>query len=125
MSKITWHSQKGLSLPTWLVIIAIFAFLLTTFFKVFPMYYENYQIRETLKSIQEDASIDVKSKRAIWDTMQKRLYINEVRSIKRENVKMSRKDGKTTITVSYETRDDFVGNLFIGGAFSESVVIDR
>ncbi len=125
MSKINRHSQKGLSLPTWLAIIAIFAFLLTTFFKVFPMYYQNYQIRTVLTSIQEDASIDVKSKRAIWESMNKRLYINEVRSIKRENVKMSRKNGKTTITVSYETRDDFVGNLFIGGAFSESVVIDR
>jgi len=27
--------------------------------------------------------------------------------------------------VTYETRDTFLGNLFIGGAFSESVVIDR
>ncbi|MCP4187406.1 MAG: DUF4845 domain-containing protein [Gammaproteobacteria bacterium] len=125
MSKINRHSQRGLSLPTWLAIIAIFAFLLTTFFKVFPMYYENYQIKEILKSIQEDASIDVKSKRAIWDKMYRRLDVNNIRTIYRENVKMSRKDGKTTVTVTYETRDDYVGNLYIGGAFSESVVIDR
>ncbi len=125
MRRIDRFYQRGLSMPGWLAIIAICAFLLTTFFKVFPMYYQNYQIKTVLTSIQEDASIDVKSKRAIWDALSKRLYINEVRDIKREHVKMSRKDGKTTITVSYETRDSFVGSLFIGGAFSESVVIDR
>jgi hypothetical protein len=38
---------------------------------------------------------------------------------------MERKDGKTTVTVSYEVRDDYVGNLFIGGKFVESIVIDR
>ncbi len=119
------YSQRGLSLPTWLAIIAIFSFLLTTFFTVFPMYYQNYQVKAVLTAVQEDASIDVKSKRAIWDTLNKRFYVNDVRSIKREHVKMSREDGKTTITVSYETRDNLVGNLFIGGTFNESVVIDR
>ncbi|MCP4490735.1 MAG: DUF4845 domain-containing protein [Gammaproteobacteria bacterium] len=125
MSRMNRHSQRGISLPTWLAIFAIFVFLLTTFFKVFPMYYQNYQVKAVLTSVQEDASIDVKSKRAIWSTLDKRLYINEVSGIKREHVKISRKNGKTTITVTYETRDNFIDKLFIGGAFSESVVIDR
>jgi hypothetical protein len=41
------------------------------------------------------------------------------------DVSMTRKDGKTTVTVTYETRDAFIGSLFIGAAFSESIVIDR
>ena len=69
--------------------------------------------------------MDPKSKRSIWESLQKRLYIDEVKNIKLEHVTMVRKDGKTTVTVTYETRDTFIGNLFIGGAFSESVVIDR
>ncbi|MCP3688391.1 MAG: DUF4845 domain-containing protein [Gammaproteobacteria bacterium] len=112
-------------MPTWLAIIAIFSFLLSTFFAVFPMYYQNYQVQAVLTSIQEDASIDVKSKRAIWTALQKRLSINEVRNVQREHVKMSREDGKTTVTISYETRDNLISNLFIGGVFNESVVIDR
>ena len=73
----------------------------------------------------EDPSVDSKSKRAIWDSLQKRLYINEVRYIAREDVTMERKDGKTTVTISYEAQDDYIGNLYIGGRFSESIVIDR
>jgi hypothetical protein len=38
---------------------------------------------------------------------------------------MVRKNGRTTVTVTYETRDSYVGNLFIGASFEESVVIDR
>lgn len=114
-----------MSTPGLIVIIGIFAFLIITFFKVFPMYYANYKIISALAALQQDHELDVKSKRAIWESLNKRLYIDEVKIIKRENVKMERRDGKTTVTVSYETRDDYVGNLFIGGTFSESVVIDR
>ncbi len=78
-----------------------------------------------MEALQEDSSIDSKSKREIWTALQKRLYVDEIRSIKREHVKMERKDGKTTVTVNYETRDSYVGNLFIGGHFVESIVIDR
>jgi hypothetical protein len=73
----------------------------------------------------QDAELDVKSKRALWDALSKRLFIDEVRSVTRDNVTMTRKDGKTTITVSYETRDDYIGNMFIGATFVESIVIDR
>ena len=117
--------QKGMSTPGIIVIMAIFGLLVITFFKVFPMYYDNFKLISALEAVQNDTSIDAKSKRAIWDSLNKRLYINEVRSIKIEHVTMTRKNGKTTVTVSYETRDSYVSNLFIGASFSESVVIDR
>jgi len=75
--------------------------------------------------LSHDTEVDAKSKREIWQSLQKRLFVDEVRSITRENVTMQRKDGKTTVTVSYEQRDDLIGNLFIGGSFVESIVIER
>lgn len=117
--------QKGLSTVGIIVVVGIFGLLVVTFFKVFPMYYGNFKLKSTLQAMQQDSELDPKSKRAIWESLQKRLFINEVRSITREHVKMERKDGKTTITVSYETRDHYIGNLFIGATFVESVVIDR
>ena len=125
MKIINRHRQKGVSGVGWLVVIAFFALMITSFFNIFPMYYENYQVKTVLTSVQEDPSIDVKSKRAIWDSMSKKLFINEVLSIQRENVEMKRKDGKTTISVNYERRASFIGNLNFVGAFSEPVVIDR
>jgi hypothetical protein len=122
---ISGSRQKGVSTIGIIVIVGIFGLLVVTFFKVFPMYYGNIKLQSALEALQQDSRVDPKSKRSIWDALSKRLLINEVRHIKLEHVTMSRKDGKTTVTVTYETRDDFIGNLFIGGAFSESVVIER
>ncbi|MCP4469434.1 MAG: DUF4845 domain-containing protein [Gammaproteobacteria bacterium] len=119
------HRQKGLSSVGWLVIVGVFTMLVVTFFKVYPMYYENFNLKSAMEAVQNDLAIDPKSKRAIWESLRKRLYINEVRSIEREHVTMERKDGKTTVTVTYEIRDSYVGNLFIGAKFSDSIVIDR
>ncbi len=117
--------QGGMSTVALIVIVGIFGFLVVTFFKVFPMYYANFKVKNALQSMAQDNELDPKSKRALWEALSKRLFIDEVRSITRENVTMQRKDGKTTITVTYETRDNYIGNLFIGANFSESIVIDR
>jgi hypothetical protein len=109
----------------WIAIAGIFGLLVITFFKVFPMYYGNFKLQSALEALERDEEVDPKSKRAIWDSLSKRLFINEVRHIQREHVTMERKDGKTTVTVRYEVRDAYVANLFIGGTFVESIVIDR
>ena len=117
--------QSGMSSVGWIAVFGIFALLLVTLFKLFPMYYDNFKLKSALEAVQLDTKIDAKSKGAIWESLKKRLYINEVRSIKRENITMSRKNGKTTVTVTYEQRDNYIGNLFIGGRFVETIVIDR
>ena len=117
--------QRGLSFLGWMAVVAIFGFLLISFFRVFPIYNENFTIKSVLKALKEDQDIDVKSKRAIWAALDKRLYLNEVRSIKLEHLKVERKDGKTTVTITYETKKPYLANLFIGGNFSESIVIER
>ncbi len=119
------RSQRGLSSVGWIGVVAIFGLLVITFFKVFPIYYGNFKVKNALKGLAQDSTLDVKSKRAIWESLQKRLFVDEVRSVKREDVTIERADNKTTVTITYETRDNYIGNLFIGGRFVESVTIDR
>ena len=119
------YRQQGLSFVGWMAVVAIFGLLILSFFKIFPIYNENFTIQAVLTGIAEDEKIDVKSKRAIWGSLKKRLAVNEVYSIKPENVTIERKDGKTTVTITYETRRPYISNLFIGGNFTESVVINR
>ena len=119
------YRQQGLSFVGWMAVVAIFGFLLLSFFKVFPIYNEYFTIQSVLKGLTKDEKVDFKSKRAIWESLEKRLAVNEVYSITPENVTIQRKDGKTTITISYRTQRPYIGNLFIGGNFSESVVTNR
>jgi Tfp pilus assembly major pilin PilA len=119
------NKQKGLSSFGWIVIVGLFALLIISVLKVFPMYYENYKVKAVLESLSLDSDMDPTSKRAIWESLSKRLYIQEAQTVQRDHVSMSRKDDKTTVTIAYETRDSYFGNLFIGAKFSESVVIER
>ena len=119
------NRQRGLSTVGIIAVVGIFGLLVVTLVKIFPMYYDNFKVNSALEALQKDSAVDPKSKRAIWESLQKRLYINEVRVVTRQHVKMVRKNGKTTITVSYETRDAFIGSLFIGAAFVNSIVIER
>ncbi len=119
------RGQRGLSSVGWILVFAFFALMVVTFFKVFPWYYDNFKVKSVLEALQADTTIDPKSKREIWDSLQKRLYVDSVRSITREDVKMQRKDGKTTVTITYEVREPYLANLFIGARFEESAVIDR
>ena len=119
------HRQRGLSSVGWILVFAFFALIVVTFFKVFPWYYDNFKVKAVLEALQADTTVDPKSKRAIWNSLQKRLYVDSVRSITREDVTMVRKDGKTTVTVSYEVREPYLANLFIGARFEEKAVIDR
>jgi hypothetical protein len=117
--------QRGMTTVSLIALIGVFAIFVVTILKVFPMYYGNVKLKSALEAIQQDSKIDPKSKRAIWTSLQKRLYIDDVDWVKRENVVMERKNGQTTITVTYETRDNLFGNMFIGMSFNESAVIDR
>jgi len=119
------YRQQGLSFVGWMAMVAIFGFLLLSFFKVFPIYNEYFTIQSVLQGLTKDEKVDFKSKRAIWEALQKRLGVNQVMVIKAENLTIQRKDGKTTITISYRTQSPYIGNLFIGGNFTESVVINR
>ena len=118
------HRQKGISTWGWLGLLGIFGLLIVSFFKVFPFYYDSFKVRSALEALSQDTSIDPKSRRAIWESLQKRLFIDEVKYIKREHVTMNRKDGKTTVTISYQVENDYIANLYIGARFTEQAVID-
>ena len=117
--------QRGFSTIVLIVIVGIVGFLLLAFFTVFPMIYENLRVQNALDQLAQDSEVDVRSKRAIWTALQKRFYVDGVKSIQRENVSITRKDGQTTVLVQYQAKDTFVMNFFIGADYENQVVIDR
>ncbi len=108
-----------------LLVLVVIALIVLTAIRIVPIYMENFTIKTVLTAVKDDQKVDAKSKGAVWGSLKKRLYINEVRLIKREHVEITRSNGRTTVTITYESRRPYLGPLFIGGSFSESVVIER
>jgi Tfp pilus assembly major pilin PilA len=123
--RIISNRQQGMTTIGLLLLLVVIALFALSAIRIIPIYMENFAIKSVLTAVQDDQRIDAKSKAAIWDSLKKRLYINEVRLIKREHVGISRENSQTTVTITYESRRPYIGPLFIGGSFSESVVIAR
>jgi len=123
--RIISNRQRGMTTIGLMLLLAVIAIFALSAIRIIPIYLENFTIKSVLTAVQEDQKIDAKSKAAIWDSIRKRLYINEVREIKRDHVSIVRMNGQTTVTITYESRRPYIGPLFIGGSFSESVVIPR
>ena len=121
----TGIGQKGFSTPVIILIVGVVSLLLLAFFRVFPMWYGNIQIQTALDGIAQNEEVDARSKREIWGALQRQFYIDGIRYIERENVKISRKDGETTVLVQYEVKDTLIAPFFIGADFENQVVIAR
>jgi long-subunit acyl-CoA synthetase (AMP-forming) len=114
-------SQKGLTTIGWIVVIAIFGSIILTGFKILPMYLEYYQVRSVLENVAANPEVDARSKKAIWSAITRQFLINQIRDIKRENMKVERENDITKITIDYEVRKPYVAQLFIGGHFTYTV----
>lgn len=118
-------SQQGMTTLGWILVIAVAGMIVLTGLKVIPMYMEYYQVRSVMDSVVTDTSLDPRSKKELSDAIIKRLLINSIRYIKREHLSIDRENDKTIVSIEYEVRQPYVDQLFIGGNFSYSVVIDR
>jgi hypothetical protein len=119
------HSQKGLTTLGWIIIIATFGSIVLTGLKILPMYLDYFNVKSVVDSVVNDSSIDPKSKRDLWTAINKRLLINQVNSVKRENVSFLRKEGVTTITVDYKVEKPYIAQLYLGAKFNYTVDINR
>ncbi len=119
--QINHKSQKGLTTIGWIVVIAIFGSIVLTGFKILPMYLEYYQVRSVLENVAANPEVDARSKKAIWSAITRQFLINQIRNIKREDMKVVRENDITKITIDYEVRKPYVAQLFIGGHFTYTV----
>jgi len=118
-------SQQGLTTIGWIAVIGIFGMIVVTGFKILPMYMEFYSVKSILETVTTDESIDARSKRDLWKAINRRLQINQIRGLKKENFIISFDNNVTTIMADYEVRKPYVAELFIGGHFTYSVEFSR
>lgn len=103
--------QGGMGFLSWIVVIAVLGFGAVVGFRLIPIYLQAYTVDTILKDVAKESAGKKHSKQQIWDTITKRLDINSVEGIKKENFSFSRANDKTTIAIKYEVRTKLVGNI--------------
>ena len=114
------HTQRGMTLLSFVIVLAVVGFFAYVGMKLFPMYSEYYSVRQALKGLQNEVGIANQDPGRIKDLFFRRLYISYSDNVKPENVKLQRIQKGSPgweMTVDYEVRKSLVGNLDVVGKF--------
>ena len=119
------RKQGGMTLTSFLMVLAVVGFALYVGMKLFPMYQEYYAVQSAMKGLANEPGVADMDPAKIQDLFFRRLYINYSESVKPSHVKIERMDGGWKMSVSYEVRRPLVGNLDVIGKFDASEPLTR
>jgi len=93
--------------------------------RLLPVYMDSFKIDKGLKAVIEDASATSQNKRAILESLIKRLDIDSVDAVTYRNykqvVKVTKKGNKVTIVATYRAEAPLFANLVLVANFKKEV----
>lgn len=117
--------QKGMSGVGWLLILALIAFFTLLGLKVIPAYMNSMTVGSVLSGMEEEPGLGRKSPAEIMETLNKRLSINMIKDIGRDEIYLESGKDMYYIDIEYEVRRDFIGNIDLVLSFDKSAEIPK
>jgi len=117
----TKNKQKGLTAISLLFIIVIFAFVVVSLLKIIPIYFDSFKVNDVVTSMQDERGLGDKSNNEIAAMIIKRLKLNQVSGISKDNVYIEKAKNSVFIDIEYEVRKAMFGNLDVIISFKKSV----
>lgn len=110
-------AQKGLSLLGILFVLLLMGFALTALFRVGPLYLDDYTVRKSFEELG-DGDIRALSDQAIREKLYKYFVVNNVDDIDLKQVRVDRDPARIVVSLYYERRVQFLGNLDVVAKFN-------
>lgn len=121
MKKIT--NQKGLTAISWMALLVVLGFIVLVFLKVAPMYFDSWKVADVLDSMKEERNLGEKTNGEISLMISKRLHVNLIEGVSRDDVYIDRGSELITIEIEYEVRRNVIGNLDVIATFKKKVEV--
>jgi len=110
--------QQGLTMISWIVVLAVISFCGLFLFRVVPMYAENTYVISALKSLVEPGvNLSEMSDAEIKKKLQSFYMVNNVRSDGPQHIVIDRKSKTLLITIDYENRTNLIYNIDVVASF--------
>ena len=116
---MTLKKQQGMSLLSGLVLLAVVGFFLTAAFKIGPLYLDNSFVSAAVSSLQSE-DVHNMTDRDIRKKLGAHFDMNNVRDIDKTLVNVVREKTRTQVTLDYEKRVNFMGNVDVVVMFKNS-----
>jgi Tfp pilus assembly major pilin PilA len=117
--------QRGITLLSFLMVIAVLGFFAFIGMRLFPVYSEYYSVKQAMDAVANEPGVNTWDARRVRDALDRRFNISYVSSVKPEHIKVTRSATGNTLTIDYEVRKPFAYNLDFVARFNRSVELTR
>ncbi|MBW8367938.1 MAG: DUF4845 domain-containing protein, partial [Arenimonas sp.] len=109
------RTQKGITLTSFVLVLAVVGFFALMTMKLFPMYSEYYSVKRVMDELAATPKSASMSGQQIQTELERRFNIGYVESVKKEHIKIIRAGKGTKLNIAYEVRLGGGGNRGAGG----------
>jgi len=113
------NKQRGLTFISLVFILGMIAFFTLLVLKIAPIYFNNSKVTNALAAVEESVDITSKSRREIYDSLQKRFNMNYVEYVTDDDIKIIAQPGYVKVNIDYERVEPIMGNLSVLVEFHE------
>jgi hypothetical protein len=111
--------HQGISLIGGLIVLAVVGFFLTVAFKIGPLYLDNSFVSAAVASLDKE-DVHNMTNREIRQKLSSQFDINNIRDIDSKLIEIKRERTRTLVTLDYEKRINFMGNVDVVVMFKNS-----
>ncbi|MBK3868112.1 DUF4845 domain-containing protein [Pseudomonas stutzeri] len=114
------QSQKGLSLLSWIVVLAGVAFVASTGFRMLPHYFDYMSMDKIIQSVETDETLEVHSVAEFYSHVSKGMQVNGVHDIDlKEALQVEMQNNEFRVHLKYEKREPLIRNLDLVANFDK------
>jgi hypothetical protein len=106
------HSQKGMSIIGWLMVLALVAFLASAAFKVLPHYFDYMSLEKMITSVETDKALNVRGVGDFYSHISKGMQVNSIRDLDmKDALKIKVENNEFRVHLKYEKREPLIENI--------------
>ena len=106
------HSQKGMSILSWLMVLAVVAFLASAAFKVLPHYLDYMSMKKIIMSVEAEKALQIRTIGDFYSHVSKGVQVNNIRSLNvRDALKVKIENNEFRAHLKYEQREALIENI--------------
>jgi len=118
-----YKNQQGLTLITFILLMAVIGFLVMIVLKVGPIYMNHSKVVHALETLKNRPDIVNQSKHSVWISLNKQFGMNYVENVTKKDVKITSRAGYLKVQIQYHVKQPFIDTLSVWVDFDNSIEV--
>jgi hypothetical protein len=115
--------QAGLTAIGFILILIPVGLAVFIVMKVAPVYIEAWSVGDVVNSLKKELDLKEKSREEIYTMVKKRLDVNNISSVDKDDIKIQKTVNDVKVAIDYEASVPLFGNVALALSFHKGAVM--